>query len=184
MKEVKGVFVTDPELVKQTKAAMRGVFVPRVTMRFSDVTDGLSNTFMLGEIATDLGDRDTRTEPAAGPGAKVLRDNPAWARENKLIDAERPTFWESSRNSKVLGGNRSMRRGFRWADGMPLYTAFNTILPPNRETILRDDRDDCWGILPPSSRHQGGANFCFSDGAVRFIGDSIDAADEDPANCL
>jgi hypothetical protein len=177
LKEIKGVFVTDPELVKQTKAAMRGVFVPRVAMRLSDVTDGLSNTFMLGEIATDLGDRDIRTEPAAGPG-KALRDNPAWARENNLIDAERPRFWDSSRNSKVLGGDPSMRRGFRWADGMPLYTAFNTILPPNRETILRDDRDDCWGILPASSRHQGGAHVCFSDNAVRFISDSIDAGDD------
>ncbi len=138
----------------------------------------LSNTLMLGEIATDLGDQDIRTSPAAGPGAEVLRDNPAWARQGELIDPERPMFWESGRPSTVLGGDSSMRRGFRWADGMPLYTAFNTILPPNREITLRDDRDDCWGVLPASSRHQGGAHVCFADGAVRFISDSIDAGDD------
>lgn len=177
-KEVQGDFVTDPELVKQTTAAMRGVFVPRVTMRLSDVTDGLSSTLMLGEIATGLGDRDRRTEPAAGPGATVLRDNPSWARENGLLDIDRPRFWDVTTTSKVLSGNTSMRRGFRWADGMPLYTAFNTILPPNREITLRDDRDDGWGILPLSSRHPGGAQSCFADGAVRYITDSIEAGDE------
>ncbi len=107
-----------------------------------------------------------------------MRDNPAWAHQNNLIDPERPSFWDSAITSKVLGGNNSMRRGFRWADGMPLYTAFNTILPPNREITMRADRDDCWGILPPSSRHQGGMHVCFADGAVRFITDSIDAGDD------
>jgi prepilin-type processing-associated H-X9-DG protein len=44
---------------------------------------------------------------------------------------------------------------------------------------LRDDRDDCWGILPPSSRHQGGVQIGFADGAVRFVTDGIDAGRAD-----
>jgi prepilin-type processing-associated H-X9-DG protein len=177
MKEVKGVFVWDPKLAEQTEASMRGMFVPRMVTQMDDVTDGLSHTLMLGEIATGLGDQDIRTHPAAGPGANVLRDRPDWARQGELINAERPRFWENV-SGTLIGSSMGWRRGHRWCDGMPLYSAFNTILPPNREIVLRADQDDCWGILPPSSRHQGGANVCFGDGAVRFISDSIDAGDD------
>ncbi len=179
MKEVNGVFVIDDELAKQTEAAMRGMFVPRVVTRLSDTTDGLSSTILLGELATALGDRDTRTCPIWGPGATVLRDDPAWARERELIDIDRPQFWANPDRGDVLSAETGMRRGYRWADGMPLYTGCNTILPPNREITLSDDRDDCWGVLPPSSRHQGGAQICFGDGAVRFITDSVDAGRPD-----
>ncbi|HBV66666.1 MAG TPA: general secretion pathway protein GspG, partial [Rhodopirellula sp.] len=73
------------------------------------------------------------------------------------------------------GLNGSQERGLNWVDGMPLYTGFNTILPPNRELVLSEARDDCWGVLPPSSYHQGGVNVAMVDGAVRFISDEIDA---------
>ncbi len=175
LKEVNGRFTRDPDLAAQTEAAMRGMFVPRMVMRLGDATDGLAQTIMLGEIATDLGDHCIRTRPAAGPGAEVLRDNPNWVRENDLIDTERPQFWQTS--TSKLATTPPFGRGFRWADGMPLYTGCNTILPPNSEVVLRDDRDDCWGILPTSSRHQGGANVCFGDGSIRFITDEIDAGD-------
>jgi prepilin-type N-terminal cleavage/methylation domain-containing protein/prepilin-type processing-associated H-X9-DG protein len=175
MKEVQGRYVFDPEGAVQCEAAMRGIFVPRTVVRSRDVTDGLAHTIMLCEIATDLGDDDIRTQPAAGPGATVLRDQPGWGRECDLFDRDRPRFWQSF--TSKLASRPGWRRGLRWADGMPLYTGMNTILAPNRETVMRDDCDDCWGILPPSSRHQGGVNACFADGSVRFISDSIDAGD-------
>ncbi len=40
----------------QINASGRGMFVPRAYMKFRDVLDGLSNTIMCGEIATDLGE--------------------------------------------------------------------------------------------------------------------------------
>jgi prepilin-type processing-associated H-X9-DG protein len=175
MKEVQGRYVFDAPLAAQCDAAMRGIFVPRRRVRRSEVTDGLSHTVMLGEIATDLGDRDIRTKPAAGPGAAVLRDQPGWGRQCEWFDPDRPQFWQYS-NSK-LATTPGWGRGLQWSDGMPLYTGLNTILSPNRETVMRDDCDDCWGILPPSSRHQGGVNICFADGSVRFVTDSIDSGD-------
>ncbi len=175
--EVEGVFVYDTTLAEQTEAAMRGVFVPRVVTRLSDISDGLSNTIVLGEIATDLGDKDNRTNPIAGPGLE-LRDHPDWAREYaKLIDSERPRFWEVQAGSTKLGLATDKGRGFRWADGMPLYSGFNTILPPNREITLSQDQDDSWGVLTASSRHQSGVHVCFADSSVRFITDSIDSGD-------
>ena len=51
-------------LVQQVNAAQRGAFVPRKEAKFRDILDGLANTIMSGEIATDLGDNDIRTSPA------------------------------------------------------------------------------------------------------------------------
>lgn len=175
-KEINGVFVEDPKLREASEAAMRGMFVPRVVMRFDDVTDGLSHTLMMAEIATDLGDLSKRTCPAVATSANALRDNPIWAREAGYVDIDRPEFW-GTMPAGVVSADVSMRRGYRWADGMPLYTGFNTILPPNREITLSADRDDTWGILPPSSRHQSGIHVCFGDGRIEFIGDTIDAGD-------
>ncbi len=178
MRDVNGTFVVDEELREQTDASMRGATVPRVVMRFSEITDGLANTILLGEIATALGDRDSRTYPVAAADPKQLRDRPAWARDHGLIDPERPRFWLDVTSSPKLEAALGARRGYRWADGMPLYTTINTILPPNREITLAADREDTWGILPPSSRHQGGVNVACADGAVHFVTDSIDAGDE------
>ncbi len=181
MKEVAGTFTIDPTRQEQCDAAMRGALVPRVVTRLADISDGLANTILFGEMATDLGDNDTRTFPIAATEAKLLRDQPNWARENGKIDVERPQFWKDVDSSSKLSAMRGARRGFRWADGMPIYTVMNTILPPNREITLARDRDDTWGILPSSSRHQGGAHVAFADGAIQFITDSIEAGNENAA---
>ncbi|WP_145177690.1 DUF1559 domain-containing protein [Rubripirellula lacrimiformis] len=199
MKDVGGTFVIDDELAKRCNAAMRGVFVPRTTVRFSDITDGRSHTIMMGEIATDLGDSSTRTLPAvvsagyeiAGKGSTVvaskkemaakdvLLKDPGWIFQTVLIDPDRPEFWSMAVSNPGIVAIPSARRGLRWADGMPLYTAFNTILPPNQPLVLREDRDDSTGVLPPSSRHQSGVHVGMADGAVTFVSDSVDAGDHD-----
>ncbi len=176
-----GTFVFDAALAKQTDAAMRGVFVPRVVTQTSDVTDGLSNTILYAEIATDLGDQDTRTEPIVASGKNTLRDEPGWAAHRGAIDALRPRFWLTTSMNPTLSANTSARRGFRWHDGMPLYTSVNTILPPNRELCLETASDAASGVFPASSRHQGGAHVVFADGAVHFITDTIDAGSDSVA---
>ncbi|KAA1259065.1 hypothetical protein LF1_15910 [Rubripirellula obstinata] len=178
LKEVEGTFVFDPQRALETEIAMRGVFVPRRVTKFADVTDGLSQTILLGEICTDLGDGDNRTAPVAvslTQTAKLLRDVPLLASKLNWRDADRPQFWKSGAPFLTAGESSSSKRGHRWADGMPLFTGFNTILPPNREIALALDQEDSDGVLPPSSRHQGGVQICMADGAVSFVTDSIDA---------
>ncbi|MEM1069986.1 MAG: DUF1559 domain-containing protein [Planctomycetota bacterium] len=177
-----GVFVIDAELAKQTEASMRGAFVPRAITCWSDFRDGRSNTILLGEILTDVGDEDNRTYPIVGPdlneaGVSSLRDEPNWARTSGAISLDEPLYWRATTFGSKLSGVPSARRGLRWADGMPLYTTFNTILPPNQPITLSEDRDDTWGILPPSSRHQGGAQIALADGSIRFISDTVEAGD-------
>ena len=183
--QIKGLFVFDEPLAKQTNAAMRGAFVPRVPTRDSDVTDGLSCTLLLGEICTSIGNYMITVKPAVAGQPDQLLNDPGLARtvnrERQAAGEEsyfRNNWWETvdDRRVKVQTGlNGSQERGLNWVDGMPLYTGFNTILPPNRELVLSEARDDCWGVLPPSSYHQGGVNVAMVDGAVRFISDEIDA---------
>ena len=177
MKEINGRFVVDDAMQEMINVSMRGLFIPRQVTRLADVNDGLAQTIMLGEIATDLGDGDVRTKPGVVPteSSILLRDRPNLARQCEIIDLDRPYFWNNdARQTKVANAN-GQGRGYRWADGMPLYTSFQTILPPNSEIMLGEDRDDADGVFSASSRHDGGAHVCMADGAVRFVTDSIDA---------
>jgi hypothetical protein len=145
-------------------------------MRFRDILDGLSNTIAAGEIATDLGDRDKRTIPRSGAvmGGNVFveaRSIPLRCRGE--IDPLRPLFWDQS---VTRLGASNQGRGFRWASGTATYSSMNTILPPNSEVCVTF-ADTGQGMLPPSSRHQGGVHVMLGDGAIKFITDSVDTGD-------
>lgn len=158
-------------LAEDSRAADRGVFVPRAASKFRDVLDGLANTIMAGEIATDLGDRDNRTILTDnGNAVNNQRDNPSYCQDNPLIDPERPRFWLAS--APINGSTNG--RGYRWADFLPHYSGCHTILPPNREVCGVNNTGNT-AISTMSSRHQGGVHVLMGDGAVKFITDSIEA---------
>ena len=157
--------------VNYSRASERGVFAHRSVTKFRDILDGLANTIMAGEIATDLGDRDIRTI-GADDAYYGIADNPSLCRDNGKMDPEYPMKWAPG----VAVGPSFAGRGYMWANSFPLNSQMNTILPPNKELCM------WWtwggeGTMPPSSRHQGGAHVLMGDGAVIFITDSIEAGD-------
>lgn len=153
----------------EVEDALRGAFVPRMQTGFKDIQDGLSQTIVAAEIATDLGDKSIRTEPAKAGGN--LRLNPSSCMG--FIDPNRPQFWS---NTATSVGQASERRGYAWAFGRPLYSGVTTITPPNSAVCLQAGTDS-EGVVPPSSRHQGGCHVLMGDGAVLFITDSIECGD-------
>jgi prepilin-type N-terminal cleavage/methylation domain-containing protein/prepilin-type processing-associated H-X9-DG protein len=156
---------------QEIRAAGRGTFVARSVTKFRDILDGLSNTIMGGEITTDLGDRDIRTAARTGISPTVVQDNPLACQPD--IDPERPSFWLGT--TRVVSSTQG--RGYRWANGNALFSAMNTIRPPNKEVCTAFGATGL-GMFPPSSRHQGGCHILMADGAVIFITDSIEAGDQ------
>ena len=163
------------------RSTQRGFFVPRQKAAFRDILDGLSNTIMAGEIATDLGDQDVRTTGNVGaPGYTALNGTPNGCSTSSDIDTNRPLFWGNITGPVFANG----RRGFRWASLATTCSSVNTMLPPNSPMCLVDQGNNSKnrfsaGILPPSSRHQGGAHILMGDGAVKFVTDSIEAGNGD-----
>ncbi len=155
----------------EIRASGRGFFIPRMKVKFRGVKDGLANTIMAAEIATDLGDRNIRTRPNENVGTAEVQDNPLACEDD--IDPERPQFWLPTVN---LRSRDNEGRGYRWANGNGIFSSMNTILPPNREVCVRFGPTG-FGILPPSSQHTGGCHVLMGDGAVVFITDSIEAGD-------
>ncbi len=154
------------------RAGARGVFVMRQQTGLRDILDGTANTIAMGEIATDLGDRDVRTIGSTqNANVNPFIDNPSQCRDtNPGIDPLRPRFWAPT--TGVLGTTSG--RGYRWADAWPDFGQCMTILPPNTEMCGMGgvDRNNQAAM---SSRHQGGAHVLMADGAVKFVTDSIEA---------
>lgn len=159
---------------QHSRAANRGMFVVHNESKFRDVLDGLSNTIAMGEIATDLGDRDSRTigEWERTQAINLIRQSPSWCLDQGYKDPERPRYWAQS--TPVWGATNG--RGFRWADHRMEHTGMHTILPPNAELCAQRNPGGRT-VCPPSSRHQGGAHILMGDGAVVFMTDSVEAGD-------
>jgi hypothetical protein len=156
----------------EARAACRGAFVSHQATRFRDVLDGLANTVLAGEIATDLGDRDVRTMPALQNDAppETVRDEPDLCEHEGLVDPTRPKFWIQGPPPTLA--NAEEGRGYRWAASGAAFSGFNTILPPNREVCFGAGING-HGVATASSRHQGGVHVMMGDGAIKFITDSI-----------
>ncbi len=159
------------------QTACRGAFIPRYLSSFRDILDGLSNTIMMGEIITDLGDNDKRSVAVDSPSSDLwLANNALSCRQ--YVDPNRPQFWLGS--GVPIQGTAEQRRGSKFAMARPLYTGFLTVLPPNAELCFQDTQEG-EGNATASSRHQGGVHVLMADGAVKFVTDSIEAGNSNSA---
>jgi hypothetical protein len=93
--ENRGRWISDAMQANRANGSCRGVFIPRRFSAFKDITDGLSHTIAVGEIATDLGDNDVRTTPHLFTGWNPgVHNNPRSCQPDR--DSNRPRFWSSS----------------------------------------------------------------------------------------
>ncbi len=163
-----------PPMYQRVQASQRGAFAVQLDSKFRDVLDGLSNTIFMGEIATDLGDRDSRTHLLDSSINILNMGGNIHCRQS--LDPDRPQFWSSTPAPNRLAGSAEEKRGFKWSSLLPLYTQVLTILPPNSE-LCGNSNAVSIVVAPPSSRHQGGCHILMGDGAVTFVTDSIEAGD-------
>jgi len=182
------------EYQNRVNAAQRGVFVPRQDTSFRDITDGLSNTIMMAEIATDDLTWNINTMPVSKDAINQVA-SPAVA-DPKVqprggyagADPNRPQFWAQAvqdymMNLTNFGQANSVkenRRGFKWACGQGVHSVVHTILPPNGPTwSSTNDLSRSDMICTAGSLHPGGVHILMGDGSVQFINESIDTGDLD-----
>jgi prepilin-type N-terminal cleavage/methylation domain-containing protein len=147
---------------------MRGMFGFRSSVRIADVTDGTSNTVMMGEICTGTDNREVRGVGVANNQGNQVMDSPITCLAT--ANQQEPGRYNTSVTTITA-------RGERWASGYPAHSGLNTILPPNSPTCTTQAsfwENQARGQYPASSRHEGGAHILLADGVVRFISQNID----------
>lgn len=134
----------------------RSAFSPNSgeTRALRDITDGMSNTILMGE--------------------KALFTSPDEILGNTSgFDAATPAFCRGSVTGGTYGGQgHRLGNGRFWAAGwnLAVYTV-TTAMAPNSPS--------CKYFTNVTSRHLGGVQVLMGDGAVRFISESIDCGNPD-----
>jgi prepilin-type N-terminal cleavage/methylation domain-containing protein/prepilin-type processing-associated H-X9-DG protein len=142
---------------------IRGIMGANCSVTFAQMTDGGSNTILLGEIRAGVVDFDSRgvwAMPYAGASA-------LWGQGGIWGDAPGPNCPYGGSDDVVgcnaiaaaLGGVNELM-----ASGMPCYGSFT-----NTQATAR-------------SMHAGGVNTCFADGSIHWISDYIQSLPSSSTN--
>ena len=154
--------------IRVSPSALRGLFGRESSVRFSEVTDGLSKTIAMSECV-----RPTHSTNTGAQGGRAPM-NDAYA--NSGSNTTNPV---NCQNSFTVTGyssggftdtNRSV--GTRWSDGRPGYVGFTTVLRPNGALCNGQTNS---GVLTARSRHRGGVLGLMGDGATVFINETIES---------
>jgi prepilin-type processing-associated H-X9-DG protein/prepilin-type N-terminal cleavage/methylation domain-containing protein len=133
---------------------MRGVMGANISVRMTEITDGTSQTIMLGEIRAGLTSVDPRGIWAMSGGASAL-----WGTG-------------SANECDACGVNNPAAD----AENFPGCDQLRTALGDS--TLLRERmgcyNQDSFNQAGVRSLHPGGANVCFCDGSVHWISEFID----------
>ncbi|QDU77953.1 hypothetical protein Pan97_50320 [Bremerella volcania] len=146
--------IGDTPRIYHSGESQRGAFSPGRWTHMRDITDGTSNTMMLGEIAVEM---------------NVVAQSLEQLSNAEICSGEKR---ESDRRDLA-----SHARGYSWADGAAGPAMFNTILPPNRPSCGLSGTEAVDGLFSLASYHAEGAHVVLADGSTRYVTDDVDTGD-------
>lgn len=139
---------------------------------FRNITDGTSNTIMLGEVRIGDNSGDSRQ---GGWGLLARAGNEAAKVAVAPSACEALIGADGRYTATVTNKSANQEPGTRWTDGNTGYTQFFTHAAPNSARC--GETHENWQINPASSYHPGGAVMTHVDGSVKFYSDNIDDGD-------
>ena len=139
-----------------------GVMFSRSSVRFADVTDGLSNTACFGEQTLGVGGN-----PSSPSGSSPAKP------EGEVLELTGATPTTAAACVVGAGGNWSGLRGAKWMNGHYGDTLYNHFLPPNAKQFDCGNASHNFGLTAARSRHVGGVHVALCDGSVRFVSENV-----------
>jgi prepilin-type processing-associated H-X9-DG protein len=143
---------------------------------FQAITDGLSNTLLVGESAAGpINDGAPMTRFSECYGASLV-DGSSTTTDVSLPALCLALNWQNPAAIASLKGLQWRYKGYSFLDGVMGRTWFNTLLPPNKLCCAFSGGNMTAALKPLSSYHPGGVNSALADGSVRFFKDTINNA--------
>lgn len=140
-----------------------GMFGQISSVRFADVTDGLSQTAMFSERVKGTSDK------TIFDALSDLYDLSGVWLESQFRDA-----CDQLTPATAALHEQDIESGQTWLEGNMNWTRYNHVLPPNEISCKNGFTWD-GVVMTASSRHPRGVNVLLADGSLRFVADNIDA---------
>jgi prepilin-type N-terminal cleavage/methylation domain-containing protein len=173
-----------------------GIVYENSNARMRDVIDGTSNTVFMSESVRSVGaditlaagttpqfpyqytlNGSSGVSAAVQPVQGLAATGGAWSAFNNgagvIANPNLGTVWPTMTSWRGAASLALRGRGTSWAHSGAISTLTNGYTTPNSR--IPDVVVHFTGFFAPRSWHVGGAHLLMGDGAVRFVGDNVDA---------
>jgi hypothetical protein len=146
------------------------------TVKFSDVTDGLSNTAAFSEQVKGIGGASATDNKATldtmNPTASIVSLSiPDGMYGNQDPYYSKCLVSDPRKGTLPLQACRPV--GSYWHLGHPNASRYNHTMAPNTWSCFNESSENANGAHPPGSRHPGIVNVCLADGSARVVKSTI-----------